>query len=76
MKMTPIIFAACTALLASNIAFAEPKKFPDADTNGDGFVDSTEFASSEVDAKFEEADKNKDGKLDIDEYQEAVGDCA
>lgn len=74
-----MIFAACAALLTSNIAFAqtaEPKEFPKADANGDGFVDAAEFATSGVDAKFEESDTNKDGKLDIDEYQAAVGDCA
>lgn len=78
MKMTPIILAACAVLLTSNIAFAQgdPKEFPKADANGDGFVDATEFATSGVDAKFEESDTNKDGKLDIDEYQAAVGDCA
>ena len=76
MKMTPTILAACAALLTSTVAFAEPKEFPKADANGDGFVDATEFAASGVDAKFDESDTNKDGKLDIDEYQAAVGDCA
>jgi len=76
MKTTQMILVACAALLASSVAFAEPKEFAKADANGDGAVDSAEYAKSGAEEmKFEEADTDKDGKLNAEEYAAALGEC-
>jgi len=76
MKTIPMILVACAALLASSAAFAEPKEFPKADVNGDGVVDSAEYANSGVEEKtFAELDKDKDGKLNKEEYAAALEEC-
>ena len=76
MKITPMILLACIALLSSTVALAEPKEFKKADANGDGIVDSAEFAKSGVEDKaFAEVDTDKDGKLSEEEYTAALEDC-
>ncbi|MGB5453882.1 MAG: hypothetical protein WBM71_03210 [Sedimenticolaceae bacterium] len=77
MKKTQLILAAAVAVLASSVAFAAPPKFKDADTNGDGFVDVTEFTVTKITVKFEKLDKDGDGKLSKEEYAVALDeDCA
>lgn len=76
MKIKSIILLALYALLASNIALAEPKKFAQADTNADGILDSAELKNSGIESKtFEEIDANKDGKIDKKEYEDALAEC-
>ncbi|MCW8964599.1 MAG: EF-hand domain-containing protein [Gammaproteobacteria bacterium] len=76
MKNTPMILAACAALLFSTAALAEPKEFPKADANGDGKVDMAEFAKSGFeDKKFEEVDTDKNGIISKEEYTTALEEC-
>lgn len=76
MKLSKLTLAAAAALLASGLAFAEPQSFKKADANGDGAVDSGEFANSGVERKMGDLDKNGDGKLDRKEYSAALDeDC-
>lgn len=77
MKLLSKSLLVCVALLMSNAALAEPKEFPQADANGDGVMDATEFANSGYEDKsFAEVDLNKDGKISKEEYEEALADCA
>lgn len=76
MKTKSMILLACAALLTSNIAFAEPKEFKDADANGDKIIDNAEFAASGIeDKKYSEVDTNKDGKIDKEEYTAVLEEC-
>ncbi len=68
MKLLKIIPAAMAILLVSGAALAEPKKFKDADTNGDGMVDSTEFAASGIKKAMKSLDTDKNGSLSKSEY--------
>ena len=69
MNYKQLTLLACATLLASNVAFAAgPVKFKAADVNGDGFVDSDEFAKSGVKKKMKSLDRDKDGKLSAKEY--------
>ena len=72
MKMSKLIVAVSALVLAST-AFATPT-FAEADANGDGFVDKSEF---KLDMNFSDFDKDKDGKLNGKEYEEALNsECA
>ena len=78
MKITKMILAASSLVLAS-AAFAadEPPTFEKADANGDGFVDSGEYAKTKMEQDFAEFDANKDGKLNKAEFEElANSECA
>ena len=76
MKNTPMILAACAALLFSTAALAEPKEFPKADANGNGSIDMTEFANSGLEEKkFEEVDTDKNGTISKEEYTTALEEC-
>jgi hypothetical protein len=76
MKTTPMILVACAALLASTVAFAEPKEPKVADANGDGMIDAQELANSGFEDKtFADVDTNSDGKITIEEYTAAYEDC-
>lgn len=78
MKMSKLIVAASTLLLASTAFAADgPPEFAGADSNGDGFVDKAEFDAAELEMDFSEFDADKDGKLNPQEYEEAVNsECA
>lgn len=62
-------------LFFSNIAFAEPKEFKDADVNGDGFLDTAEFSNSGAKDPFKEFDGNDDGKISKVEYEDKLAEC-
>ena len=68
MKLSKMIPAAIAVLFLSGAAIAEPKEFPKADANGDGMVDSAEFANSGVDKDMKSLDTDKNGNLNEDEY--------
>jgi hypothetical protein len=78
MTKTKLLLAAAAAVLASSVAIAAPASFKKADANGDGSVDTAEFAASGVKGKkFEKLDKDGDGKLSKKEYSAALDeDCA
>ena len=76
MKMTRLIVLAATALALSSVAFAAPPKFDKADTNGDGYLDASEFAATGMKKKMEKLDKDGDGKLSKKEYSAGMDeDC-
>ncbi len=72
MKNTSLLLTACAALIASNVAFAEPPEFKGADKNADGGVDATEFMALKLDRDFAKLDENSDGKLNKSEYEAAL----
>lgn len=77
MKNVTTIFATLL-LMASSAALAqdqEPPAFDDVDTDGNGYVSSSELAAAGVDIDTEDADTNGDGMLDRDEYESAVDDA-
>jgi hypothetical protein len=78
MKLINTTALACAAVFASSLAFAaSPLSFAKADANGDGSVDATEFAASNVKMEFSKLDKDGDGKLSKKEYSVALEeDCA
>ncbi|HOP16005.1 MAG TPA: EF-hand domain-containing protein [Gammaproteobacteria bacterium] len=76
MKMSMVVVAGLSAALFAGATLAAPPKFDKADSNGDGFVDATEFAASGVKKKLEKLDKDGDGKLNKKEYSAALDeDC-
>ncbi len=72
MKLITVIFTTVTLCLSTSVfAEGEIPTFVKADTNGDKFVDETEFGkakSAGVEQSFTKIDKNGDGKLSKDEY--------
>ena len=79
MKLLSTALVMSAALMISGVAFAEegdPKEFPQADANGDGFVDKAEFAKSNLgEVDFGEVDEDGDGKLNPEEYKAALESC-
>lgn len=78
MNRTRNSLAALAALFASSLAIAAAATpdFAKADANGDGSVDSAEFAATGIEKKFKGLDTNGDGKLSKTEYSAALEeDC-
>lgn len=76
MKTTNLALVALAALLTSSLTFAAPAKFDKADANGDGFVDASEFAASDMKKDLAKLDKDGDGKLSKKEYSAGLDeDC-
>lgn len=69
MKMTQLTLTACAAMLASSVALAaEPPKFKDADSNGDGAISADEYKATKAKQEFAKLDKDKNGSLSKKEY--------
>lgn len=76
MKILHLSVLALSTTLFSSIAMADPKEFKDVDVNGDGFLDTAEFANSGVeDTPYKDFDGNGDGKVSKDEYVEKLEEC-
>ncbi len=69
MKLSQLTLTACAAMLVSGAALAEPKAFDKVDANGDGMINTAEFANSGVEGQtLAKLDKDGNGSLNEDEY--------
>lgn len=78
MKLSHLILFTSLAVLAAGAgAAAKPPTFKALDANGDGSLDTAEFAKATeggVKQEFAKLDKNGDGKLSKSEYGVVMGD--